>query len=64
MAFAISVEKMPRPLQVDVYNLGMEVIIEKLSALTIQPRIMEAIKGGQLTNPLMEKFKQSTLEDK
>ena len=54
MAFAISVEKMPRPLQVDVCNLGMEVIIGKLSALTIQPTIMEAIKGGQLTDPLIE----------
>ena len=48
---------MPRPLQVDMCNLGMEVIIGKLSALTIQPMIMEAIKGGQLIDPLMEKFK-------
>ena len=64
MAFAISIEKMPRPLQVDVCNLGMEVIIGKLSALTIQPTIMEVIKGGQLTDPLMEKFKQKALEEK
>ena len=46
VAFAISVEKMPRSFQVDICNLGMEVIIRKLSALTIQPMIMEAIKGG------------------
>ena len=59
--FAISVEKMSRPLQVDMCNLGMEVIIGKLSALTIQPTIMEAIKGGQLTGPLIEKFKQKAL---
>ena len=58
MAFAISVEKMLRPLQADLCGLGMEVIIGKLSALTIQPTIMEAIKGGQLTDPLMEKFKR------
>ena len=51
MAFAISVEKMLRPLQVDMCNLGMEVIIAKLLALTIQPMIMEAIKGGQLIDP-------------
>ena len=57
MAFAISIEKMPKPLQVDKCNLGMEVIIGKLSALTIQPTIIEAIKGGQLTDPLIEKFK-------
>ena len=57
MAFAISVEKMSKLLQVDICNLGLEVIIEKLLALTIQPTIMEAIKGGQLTDPLMEKFK-------
>ena len=35
MAFAISVEKMPRPLQANLCSLGMEVIIGKLSALTI-----------------------------
>ena len=40
MAFAISVETMPRPFQVNMSNLGMEVIIGKLSALTIQPTIM------------------------
>ena len=57
MTFAISVEKMSRPLQVDMCNFGMEVIIGKLSTLTIQPTIIEAIKGGQLTDPLMEKFK-------
>ena len=45
-------------------NLGMEVIIGKLSALTIQPTIMEAIKGGQLIDPQMEKFKQEVLEKK
>ena len=57
MAFAISVEKMPRPLHVYMCNLGMEVIIGKLSVVTIQPMIMEAIKGGQLTDLLMERFK-------
>ena len=44
MAFALSAEKMPRPLQTDLCSLGMEVIVRKLSALTIQPTIMEAIK--------------------
>ena len=64
MAFALSAEKMPRPLQTDLCSLGMEVIVGKLSALTIQPTIMEAIKGGQLTDPLMEKFKQKAREDR
>ena len=39
-------------------------IIGKLSALTIQPTIIEAIKGGQLTDLLMEKFKQKALDGK
>ena len=47
-----------------MYNLGMEVIIGKLSALTIQPMILEAIKEGQLTDLLMEKFKHKVLEEK
>ena len=55
---------MPRPLPVDMCNLGMEVIIGKLSTLTIQPTILEAIKEGQLANPLIEKFKQKALEEK
>ena len=64
MAFVISVEKMPRPLQTDLCSLGMEVIVGKLSALTVQPMIMEATKGGQLTGPLMEKFKQKAQEER
>ena len=51
IAFAINVEKMPKPLQIDICNFEMEVIIGKLSTLTIQPTIMEAIKGGQLIDP-------------
>ena len=39
-------------------------IIRKLSALTIQPTIMEAIKGGQLSDPQIEGFKQEVLEKK
>ena len=57
VAFTISVENMPRLLEVHIYNLGMKVIIGKLLALTIQPTMLEAIKGGQLTDLLMEKFK-------
>ena len=37
-------------------------IVGKLLALTIQPTIMEANKGGQLTDPLMEKFKKKALK--
>ena len=57
MAFALSAEKMSRKFQTDLCSLGMEVIVRKLSTLTIQPTIMEAIKGGQLMEPLMEKLK-------
>ena len=44
MAFAISMEKMPRSLQANLCGLGMEIIIWELSALTIQPTIIKAIK--------------------
>ena len=64
MAFAISMVKMPRPLRTHLCGLEIEVIVGKLSALMIQPTIMEAIKGGQLTDPLMEKFKQKAWEDR
>ena len=32
--------------------------------MTIQPTITEAIKGGQLTDPLMEKFKKKAREER
>ena len=63
MAFAISVEKMSRPSQADICDLEMEVIIGKLLALTIQPTIMAAIKGSQLIDLLMQKFKKKNLEE-
>ena len=64
MEFAINVEKISKPLQVDMCNLEMEVVIGKLSSLTIQAMILEAIKGGQLINPQIEKFKQEVWEKK
>ena len=39
-------------------------VVRKLSTLTIQPIIMEAIKGGQLVDPHMEKIKHEVLENK
>ena len=45
-------------------SLEMEVVVGKLSTLTIQPTIMEAIKGGLLVNPHMEEIKYEMLEDK
>ena len=45
-------------------SLEMEMIIGKLSALTIQLTIMEAIKEGQLIDSLMEKFKKKALENR
>ena len=64
MAFAITVEEMPKQLKNDMHNFEMEVIVGELLALTIQPMIMEAIKGGQLIDPYIEKFKQEFLEKK
>ena len=64
MTFAINVEIMPRSLQTDLCDLEMELIISKLSALTIQPMIMEAIKGGQLADPLMGRFRKKAEEGK
>ena len=45
-------------------NLEMKLIVGKLSALTIQPTIMETIKGSQLVDPQIEKFKHEVLEKK
>ena len=55
---------MPRSLQADLCGLGVEIIIGELSALTIQPTIMEAIKRGQLADPLIEIFRKRVEEGK
>ena len=60
MAFAISVEKMPRPLQVDMCGLEMEMVVEKLLALTIQLKIMEAIKGRSTNRPADGKIQEES----
>ena len=44
VAFAITIEKMWVHLQKDMCSLEMEVVVGKLSVLTIQSTIMEAIK--------------------
>ena len=55
---------MAKRLQVDLCNYDMEAINGKLSALIIQPMIMEAIKDGQLSDPQIKGFKQGVLEKK
>ena len=45
-------------------SLEMEVIVGNQLALTIELTITEAIKGGQLVDPQVEKFKQEVLERK
>ena len=55
---------MPRKLQKDICNLDMEVIVGKFSALSMPPTIMEAIRGSQLVDPLIEELKYEVIKDK
>lgn len=57
MVYALIMEKVPRRLQENFYNLEMKLIIGSFSGLTIASTIMEAIKGGQIIDPLIEKLK-------
>ena len=63
VAFATTVEKMV-PLQKDICSLKIEVVVQKVSSLTIQSTIMEAIKGVQLVDPQLEAIKQEVLLNK
>ncbi|KAL5578541.1 hypothetical protein UlMin_020240 [Ulmus minor] len=46
------------------YLSGVEILVGKLSALTLQPTIIDGIKGGQELDPSLLKIKEEVLEGK
>ncbi|KAL5546021.1 hypothetical protein UlMin_005708 [Ulmus minor] len=60
----MSIRKMPEMLQKDIQKLEMEVIVGKLSTLTLQPMVFDGIKGAQELDPQLLKWKEQVLEGK
>ena len=64
ITYIIMIKQLSMQLQKDMSGLEMKMVVGKLSALTIQPTIMEAIKGGQLVDPFIKKLRQEVSNNK
>ena len=60
----MSLQVLPKELQDEVCSLGVEILVGKLSTLTLQPTILDGIKGGQELDPSLFKIKKEVLEGK
>ncbi|KAL5583118.1 hypothetical protein UlMin_015560 [Ulmus minor] len=60
----MSLQLLPKELQDEVCSLGVEILVGKLSTLTLQPTIFDGIKGGQELDPSLFKIKKEVLEGK
>ncbi|KAL5553481.1 hypothetical protein UlMin_040882 [Ulmus minor] len=60
----MSLQVFPKELQDEVCSSGVEIVVGKLSALTLQPTIFDGIKSGQELDPSLLKIKEEVLEGK
>ena len=56
-AAVMSIQTMPKMLQWDIQRMDLEIISGKLSTLTLQPTILDGIKGSQELDPSFVKLK-------
>ena len=64
MASLVTLPRIPGPLRNDLSKLEMEFVMGQLSTLSLQPTIMEEIRGEQLCDPLIEQLKYEVRKDK
>ncbi|KAL5572587.1 hypothetical protein UlMin_022184 [Ulmus minor] len=60
----MSIQTMPKALQWEIQKLDLEIIQGQFSALTLQPTILDGIKGSQELDPAIVKLKELVLEKK
>ncbi|KAL5573486.1 hypothetical protein UlMin_023083 [Ulmus minor] len=60
----MTLQVLPKELQDEVCSSGVEILVGKLSALTLQPTIFDGIKGEQELDPSLLKIKEEVLEGK
>ena len=54
----MSIHIMPKMLQRDIQKLELEIISGQLSTLTLQPTILDGIKGSQELDRILLKLKE------
>ena len=63
-AAIMSIQTMPKMLQRDIQKMELEIISGQLSTLTLQPTILDGIKGSQELDPSIVKLKELVQEKK
>ena len=58
VAAIMSIQTMPKMLQWDIQKMDLEIIRGQLSTLTLQPTILDGIKGSQELDPSFAKLKE------
>ena len=53
-AYVMTVKEISPQLQADLATLDLEIVVGQLANLSIEPTIMEAIRGGQLVDPWVQ----------
>ena len=61
---AMSIQTMPKMLQWDIQKMDLEIISGQLSTLTLQPTILDGIKGSQELDLSFAKLKEQVQEKK
>ena len=52
IASLMSIQALPEPLQKNINNTSLKLIVGQLSTLTLQPTILENMKGAQGLDPV------------
>ena len=62
-AYVMTVKEISLQLQADLATLDLEIVVGQLANLSIEPTIMEAVKGGQLVDPWVQGLMYEVRED-
>ena len=62
MATLMSIQALPKPLQENIHNIKLEIIVREVSALTLQLMIFNGMKDLQEMDPTMLKLKEEVLK--
>ena len=60
----MSLHQMSKPLQKEIHDFGLEILVGKLSAMTLSPTILDDVRSKQDLDPSLVKIKREMLEGK
>ena len=63
-ATLMSLHQMSKPLQKEIHDFGLEILVGKLSAMTLSPTILDDVRSKQDLDPSLVRIKREMLEEK